>query len=929
MSPVQTHSRPATPRTGSTPLIGPSSLRSASKTPSKSVQFGTDSTKPSPLRSSRIASPNQRSNPAATHQEVFQSWGALTDQEPISSRDFAGLLQSTHPDQGKKDPPSSSIPEPPSHDPETLASRLPAQPESLIMPGTRRSQRSSGVPSGSSQNAAPSQSSRGGRGGRGRHGAGRGGKGVTSNPQTEDEMKDADVSDRDTDLDDKAETAVNSSTESVADGELQSQTLSAEAHSVEPVMDHDAQGNSRLAARIPGEADDEPVHTAGVTSPPAIRLEAPVEDMADDSDTESDDEGQGPPLGQMEFIIPLPFAGQARDQYRKTIKYNETLIEKFTGRNWSDPPTLLSDARAFVETTRDITTHIDLTNETTASQMEIAPEDVIEWDRSVSTKFKLLYDLLNALREAQLHVIIITRPGRALDILENFLKGMAISYKRVGGANPSESAESQKPLRITIMPSLPADEDLEVLKSPSSLPAAGLVLAFDPISDDLKRALQPARQSAMHPERLSPFISLAVVNSIDHIDHSVVPHIKGTQRLRVMVNCLAKLRKEAGRDDLGLPSISDVATEIAEFVQLAKAEEDWPLRSIGSLNSNDAWDLSQGLVSMKSNASSDSEKSAKAKAAAKKNAKRPLDRLQDEEGAEATKKMRMTPLPEQDVSETRISDSTAVQSTETQKLLAEELSAMQDLLKATEEQLKISTESSKQQIHTLETDLSDLQYRFEEQTAEKRTLLKALSEAKTQIEVAGRQRESRDATIDKLKEDVRTLKSELQEAHVQLSGSQIPEVAALEKLRQEKEQAELAQKRAERNATNQEQTLGYARQQLEEARSRAIELQEQNSDYEARFTVLERQAKGTVAEARGKFLSERAKMHEAENLRLKQENRNLQQLLQRKEEELRSRRSGMGTRAGSVPRSPRVGPASRAGSPIPDRRIGALKNNMM
>jgi len=774
-----------------------------------------------------------------------------------------------------------------------------------------------------------SQGSRGGRGGRGR-GNGRGAKGVTSNPQTEDEMKDADISDRDTDLDEKNDTGVNSSTESLADGELHSQAIHADRHSPEPVMDHDAQGNSRLAARIPGDADDEPLHTASNRSPPEIRLEAPAQETADDSDTDFDDgDGQGPPLGQMEFIVPLPLAGQARDQYRKTIKYNETLIEKFTGRNWSDPPTLLSDAQSFVRTMRDITTHIDLTNETTVSQTDIYPSDVVEWDRSVSTKFKLLYELVNALRDSNIHILVITQPGRALDILENFLRGMMVTHTRFNSSRSAEPAESQAPLNMTIMSSDISVTLPETTSNLSKLSSAGLLVAFDPISDDLKRALQPIRQNSVHIERLAPLISLAVINSIDHIDHSVAPMFKGTQRLRIIVNCLAKLRKEAGRDDIGLPPINEVANEIAQFVRLVRAEEDWPLPSIGPLNNNDAWDLSQGLISMKSNASSDSEKSAKAKAAAKKNAKRPLDRVQNEEVGEASKKMRMTPQPEQDLSNTRISDSTTVESTETQKHLVQELDTMQDLLRATEEQLKISTETSNQRIHTLETDLSDLQFRFEEQTAEKRALLKELSDAKSQLELAGRQRESRDITIDKLKEEIRTLKSQLGEAHEQLQGSHIPEVAAMEKLRQEKDQAELAQKRAERNAATQDSTLGYARQQLEEARSRATELQEQNSDYESRFTILERQAKGEISKARQLFLDERAKSESAENLRLKQENRNLQQLLQRKEEELKSRRSGMGTRAGSVPRSPRVGPASRGGSPIPDRRIGALKNNMM
>ncbi|KIW07426.1 uncharacterized protein PV09_02267 [Verruconis gallopava] len=931
-SPARSQSRAVSPLDSSKPLIGPASLRSASKTPSRTIQVAASSAKPSPLRLSRVPSPSQEQQGVpASHQDVFQSWGQSPDQAPVSARVLAAFDQSAHLGAAESGGlSSSSIPEPPSQDPETLASNQPPQPGPLTMPGTRRSARStvmSNVDSTStSHSGTPSLRSARGRGSKS-VGPGRK-KGLTSNPSADEDAREVDASDRESETDEKAETGLNSSTESVVDGELQSQTIPAEQQNLEPVMDHDAQGNSRLAARIPGDADDEPTTTGDMTAP-AAGLEPRVDDTADDSDTESGESNEaGPPLGRMEFIVPLPFAGQARDQYRKTIKYNEDLIEKFTGRKWTDSPSTLLDAQSFVCTMRDITTHIDLTNETTVSQTDIEPSDVIEWDRSVSTKFKLLYYLLTNLRESQMHVVIITRPGRALDIVENFLKGMAISYRRLGASPADNDSRSQKLLEVTIMSSDAAEQE-GAFSALAAVSPARLVVAFDPLSDELKRCIQPMRQDSMHPERLSPLISLAVINTIDHIDHSVAPMFKGPQRLRIMVNCLTKLRKEAGRDDIGLPSIEEAAQEIAQFVLTSRAEHEWPIPSIGPLTNNDAWDLSQGLISMKSGTSSDSEKSGKVKAAAKKAAKRPLERIRDEEEAEANKKMRMTPQPEEDGSETRTSESTAPQSSETQKNLTEEINAIQELLKATEIQLKISTESSEKRIQALEGDLGELQFRFEEQTSEKRALAQQLSETKAKLDTAVRQRESRDATIDKLKEENRSLKMQLSEAHNALQASQIPEIADMERLRHEKEQAEIAKKRAEKAAEHVESTIGYVRQQLDEARSRAIELQEQNREYETRIALLERQVNGEISKARQLFLDERSRSESAENLRLRQENRNLQQLLQRKEEELKSRRSGMGTRAGSVPRSPRVGPPSRAGSPIPDRRIGALKNNMM
>jgi hypothetical protein len=400
----------------------------------------------------------------------------------------------------------------------------------------------------------------------------------------------------------------------------------------------------------------------------------------------------------------------------------------------------------------------------------------------------------------------------------------------------------------------------------------------------------------------------------------------GAHRLRIVVNCLAKLRKEAGKNDIGMASVEDSAAEIAQFVLKNGTEEQWPLVSIGPLHNNDAWDLSQGLVSMKSSASSDSEKSAKAKAAAKKGQKRPLDHIQDEDEADASKRLRMTLQPDQDVSNTRINDSLAGQPSQIQ--LSSEMNALKDLLKATEQQLHDNTTSSDKRIQGLDVAIADLQFRFEEQTLEKRTVAKELTETKAALEHSRRQKEARDTTIDKLKEDVRDLKAQLSEVHLALGGSQIPEVAELERLREEKEQADNAKRRAEKAAESQESMMGYVRQQLDEARSRAIELVEQNREYETKIGILERQATGDISKARQMFLDDRAKNEASENIRLRQENRNLQQLLQRKEDELKTRKVGMGTRAGSVPRSPRVGPSSRGGSPIPDRRIGALKSNM-
>jgi chromosome segregation ATPase len=258
---------------------------------------------------------------------------------------------------------------------------------------------------------------------------------------------------------------------------------------------------------------------------------------------------------------------------------------------------------------------------------------------------------------------------------------------------------------------------------------------------------------------------------------------------------------------------------------------------------------------------------------------------------------------------------------------SDEMNALRSLLKATEDNLQANTKAKDTQIHELETAIGELQYRFEEQTAEKRSLAKDLTEARTHLAIVQSQKEARDSTIEKLTEEKQELKTQLAEARAALDGSAIPEVAAIEKLRQEKEQAENAKRKAEKEAATANSLSEYARQQYSEATARAVDLAQQNEKYETRIKALEKTASGEIAKARHMFLDQQQKRADNESQRLRQENATLSALCKRKEEELRTRKVGIGTRAGSVPRSPRVGPTSRAGSPISDRRIGAIKNN--
>jgi hypothetical protein len=803
-----------------------------------------------------------------------------------------------------------------SRDPEKSASRLSERTENFLdMPKTRRSLRTVGelnMSQGSNSTLSHSNNTpKSARGGRGGVSTRKTKKNTEETPQKGFD-KPAEAKRRGRPPNRFKQTVTRGiSMDSQTDSEAQASAVPAE-EPVEPAtIETDSTGRTHLPARIPADEGDDTMDTRE------------NEDMEVDSQsggqstTDSEvEEDSGPSLEQMEFMVPLPMAGQARDQYRRTVKFNEELIDRFTSRKWREYDGILKKAEDFVQTMHDIVAHIDLTNNTTLSQSDVDPSDVVEWDRSVSPKFKFLWHLFDALRKDNIHIVIMARPGRLLDILENFLKGNRLQYCRPDAGRASEGSITG-PLAVTLLSTFGEG-------SSSAVRPANLVLSLDHVVDVKNPRIRTLRTNPARPEYLAPVVSLAIVNSVDHIERSLTPNLTGVARVRVLVNCIAKLRRDAGKTEGNFSPIDNSAMKVAEFVLKGGTEDQWPLPPIGPLDNNDAWDLTQGLTSMKSSQSSDSEKSAKAKAALKSQKRRI-----EEEGLESAKRPRMTPLPEQDASITRISDSVGDNSSLLDKTPSEsqEMIALRNLLKAAEDNLQATMKAKDARVRDLESALEDVQYRFEEQTSQKRILVRDINELRAQLEITQKQKESRDATIEKLKAENRELKAQLSDAREALKGSTLPDVVAAELLREEAEQAQEGKRKAEKETAVQTSLNGYLSQQYNEASSRAADLANLNNEMESRIKVLEKTASGEIAKARELFQDEQRKRTATENARLKAQINNLTTLLSRKDEELRNKKTGVGTRASSVPRSPRVGPASRANSPIPDRRIGALKNN--
>ena len=595
---------------------------------------------------------------------------------------------------------------------------------------------------------------------------------------------------------------------------------------------------------------------------------------------------------KMEFILPLSLTAQAGDQYRRTVLFYKKLIDDFTSLT-SPPPGMVREAEMFVQTMRDICMHMDLINDTTMGQGHVEPEQQAWWDRSCSSKFNFMHHLFTNLKTHDIHIAIIAKPGRLLDIVEMFVKGCGHGYSRPGKDTAGPSADAESRLSITIVES----------GAEGALPRpADMVVCLDLELDIKSSNLGSLRRDS------APIISLIVVNSVDHIDRSMAHAWTGVDKLQTEIACISQLRQSAGKTDAEYQNVEDSATLVADFVVRKARDDDWVIAPLGPLDDNLAWDLAMGNTPL-----------------IKETRKR--SRSGSESDAPSPKKARVQS------GDDKIIDSIESQSSRPSQEPSEKLRSYKKSEEALKAQLREKENALREreaQIRQIENDFDEQMNRFEAQSFKMRSVEKQLEEAKKALEDAKEVRLHKDETITALKDESAKLKDELKTARGSLESSTVPEVAELETMRREREEALAAKAKAEQALENEKLLQEYLRKEYSTASTRAMELVRTNDDLQSRVDSLEKKATGEAVRLKKLTMDNQTKTAFVEITRLEVQLKNVQKVLQRKEEELsKSKRTGIGTRAASVPRSPRVGPtvASRGGSPIPDRRVETLKNS--
>lgn len=193
-----------------------------------------------------------------------------------------------------------------------------------------------------------------------------------------------------------------------------------------------------------------------------------------------------------------------------------------------------------------------------------------------------------------------------------------------------------------------------------------------------------------------------------------------------------------------------------------------------------------------------------------------------------------------------------------------------------------------------------------------------------EIAIAIRKQQAQSLELSDLSEERARLKEELETARVALTESAVPEVAETEKAKAAARVLSQEKAALENKIEALRGDFEFTRQQYQLASSAAAASATRLSDLEAEVVVLRQKSSGVALQLRAKNTRDETEVHKQQVIHLEHTLKERNELLKKKEEELRDLRRGRGmggnTRASSQQsRSPRgagvVG--SRASSPVP------------
>lgn len=281
------------------------------------------------------------------------------------------------------------------------------------------------------------------------------------------------------------------------------------------------------------------------------------------------------PLGVEEYVVPLPLNGITRDIYDGELTNFRRQQKAFLKSEVPDDG-LVSEIDSLIDRLKELCDHQDLLRSDLSTQ-EMDPFEVqAAWAENISTKCVFLSSFLTLLRPFNIHVTLVARPGRMVDILEAILRKERCNYTRQGRTDFSPDVATLGPLRITLLPSDFYTHDV-------GIEPASMVIAFDSTFEKGRYPTQ-LRDDPLHPGCLAPLVHLTVIRSIEHFELCFDKQMNPVDRRAALVSCVLQSRHEVGVLPPGYYSPPAAATEVGMFASSMPTDRSWPLRPMPILD---------------------------------------------------------------------------------------------------------------------------------------------------------------------------------------------------------------------------------------------------------------------------------------------------------------------------------------------------------
>ncbi|RPB03549.1 hypothetical protein L873DRAFT_173161 [Choiromyces venosus 120613-1] len=225
-----------------------------------------------------------------------------------------------------------------------------------------------------------------------------------------------------------------------------------------------------------------------------------------------------PNLGAEEYLLGLPLGIDSspngvsqRAAYINAIAAKSEMIDKFLNHPFPAPEELVGEMDKLIAECRLIAVHPDL------PYKEISPKN-LDFEKesknylTMSPKFSFLKKLFDSISELSIKVEIVASPGKVIDMLEIFFRGIKVHCTRRD--------------KLTQLPRLPVNEQrglskvalLPSSKSGAVVVSADLVIAMDSTFVADVPEIVRVRKSLFIVGKLAPVLRLVSLNTLEHIE---------------------------------------------------------------------------------------------------------------------------------------------------------------------------------------------------------------------------------------------------------------------------------------------------------------------------------------------------------------------------------------------------------------------------